>query len=77
MSNYTKSTDFASKDALTSGDPAKVIRGTEIDAELVAIATAITSKAESSNPTFTGTATMASISLSGTLDGGSIDGGTY
>lgn len=36
--SYTKLTDFAVKDSLLSGNPAKVIRGTEIDAEFDAIA---------------------------------------
>jgi hypothetical protein len=44
MSNYTKSTDFASKDTLPSGDSAKIVRGTEIDAEFEAIETAVNSK---------------------------------
>jgi len=55
MSNYTKATNFASKDALSTGNPAKVIKGTEIDAEYTAIASAISSKADSNSPTFTGT----------------------
>ena len=33
MSNYTKSTNFAVKDGLVTGNPAKIIKGTEIDAE--------------------------------------------
>lgn len=55
MSNYTKSTDFASKDALLSGNPAKVIKGTEIDTEFNSIATAVSTKADLSSPTFIGT----------------------
>jgi len=55
MSNYTKATNFASKDSLSTGNPAKVIKGTEIDAEYTAIASAISSKADSNSPTFTGT----------------------
>jgi hypothetical protein len=54
MANYTKATDFAAKDALTTGDPAKIVKGNEIDAEFNAIATAINSKANTSSPTFTG-----------------------
>ena len=49
MSNYTKSTDFASKDTLPSGDSAKIVRGTEIDAEFEAIETAVNSKYDSSS----------------------------
>ena len=55
MSNYTKATNFAGKDALSSGDPQKIIKGSEIDAEYNAIASAITSKADLNGPTFTGT----------------------
>ena len=55
MSNYTKATNFASKDSLSTGNPAKVIKGTEIDAEYTAIASAISSKSDSNSPTFTGT----------------------
>lgn len=55
MSNYTKATDFASKDALLSGNPAKVIKGTEIDTEFNNIATAVSTKADLASPTFTGT----------------------
>lgn len=55
MANYTKATDFAAKDALTTGDPAKIVKGTEIDSEFNAIATAINSKANTNSPTLTGT----------------------
>jgi hypothetical protein len=55
MANYTKATDFAAKDALTTGDPAKIVKGTEIDDEFNAIATAINSKANTNSPTLTGT----------------------
>lgn len=55
MANYTKATDFAAKDALTTGDSAKIVKGTEIDDEFNAIATAINSKANTNSPTLTGT----------------------
>lgn len=54
MSNYVKTTDFAAKDALASGNAAKIVKGTEIDAELTAIGTAIATKADLASPTFTG-----------------------
>lgn len=38
---YTKTTDFASKDSLLTGDPAKVVKGSEIDAEFDNIEAAI------------------------------------
>ena len=77
MSNYTKLTNFAAKDALVSGNPAKVIKGSEVGAEFDAIAIATNSKANSASPTFTGTATFDSITATGTLTLSTIDGGTY
>lgn len=47
MSNYTPSTDFASKDSLLSGDPDKIVKGTEFAAEFSAIQTAIATKYDS------------------------------
>ncbi len=55
MSNYTKATNFAAKDSLPSGNSGKIIKGTEIDTEYNAIASAISSKADTDSPTFTGT----------------------
>lgn len=55
MSNYVKATNFAVKDGLSTGNPAKIIKGTEIDTEYNAIASAISSKADLNSPTFTGT----------------------
>jgi hypothetical protein len=55
MSNYIKATNFTAKDALPTGDSGKIVKGTEIDVELSAIAAAIASKSDSNSPTFTGT----------------------
>jgi len=77
MSNYTPTTDFASKDALPSGDPAKIIRGADFSAEFNNIATAVASKANTASPTFTGTVTIPALTFTGTLSTGTIDGGTY
>ena len=66
MSDYTKSTNFAAKDALASGNAAKVVKGTEIDTEFNNIATAIATKADTTavdlkadiaSPAFTGNPT--------------------
>jgi hypothetical protein len=62
MSNYTKTTDFAAKDSLPTGDSAKIIRGSEFETEFDAISTAIATKADTAGPTFTGTLTFATIS---------------
>jgi len=55
MSNYTKATNFAAKDALPVGDASKKVKGVEIDNEFNAIANAISTKADSNSPTLTGT----------------------
>ena len=49
MSNYTKTVNFAAKDALTTGDANKVVKGTEIDTEFNNIATAVATKLDSSS----------------------------
>lgn len=55
MTNYVKTTNFTSKDALSTGNPLKIIKGTEFDVEFNAIATASATKANIVSPTFTGT----------------------
>ena len=62
MSNYTKSTNFATKDNLSPGDPLKIVRGTEIDTEFNNIATAIATKTDNASVAITG----------GTIDGTTI-----
>ena len=57
MSDYTKATDFASKDSLPSGNAGKIVKGTEIDDEFNAIAVAIATKADENNAVLTGTPT--------------------
>ena len=57
MSNYTKLTDFAAKDALATGNANKIVKGTEINDEFQAIETAIATKANAANATLTGTPT--------------------
>lgn len=90
MSDYTKTTNFTAKDSLSSGNPSKIVKGADFDTEFNAISTAIATKANTASPTFTGTATIATLSVTGTstlggnvtLTGnmsgdGIIDGGTY
>ena len=77
MSNYTKTTNFATKDSLPSGNAAKIVRGTEIDTEYNNIATAVATKANSASPTFTGTVTAATVNVTGTLTADTITGGAY
>jgi hypothetical protein len=77
MSNYTKTTNFAAKDSLPSGNANKIVRGTEIDTEYTNIATAVNSKADTAAPTFTGTVTAATVNVTGTLTADTITGGSY
>lgn len=67
MSNYTPATDFAAKDALSTGNPSKLAKGTEVAAEFTAIQVAVNSKADAASPEFSGT-------FAGTY---TIDCGTY
>jgi hypothetical protein len=66
MSNYTQTTNFATKDALASGNPLKIVKGTEINTEFANIATAVATKSDTASPTFTGTVTIPTLSVSGT-----------
>jgi len=77
MSNYTKTVNFAAKDALTTGDANKVVKGTEIDTEFNNIATAVATKFDTSSTVAvanggTGSASgvAASIVLAGTFSTG-------
>jgi hypothetical protein len=57
MSNYTKATNFTAKDGLPTGNSGKIVKGAEIDTELTAVASAISSKADLNSPALTGTPT--------------------
>jgi len=70
LSNYTKSTNFATKDNLSPGDPLKIVRGTEIDTEFNNISTAISTKTDNSAAAITGG------SITGITDLAIADGGT-
>jgi hypothetical protein len=67
MTNYVKSTNFATKDNLASGDPLKIVKGTEINTEYDNIAIAVATKADVASPTFTGTTTIATLALTNDL----------
>jgi hypothetical protein len=93
MSQYTKSTNFATKDNLTPGDPLKIVRGTEIDTEFNNIATAIATKTDNASAALTGgtindttigattasTGAFTTLAASGnlTLSGGTANGVAY
>lgn len=67
MTDYVKATDFAIKDSLVSGDPDKLLRGSEIDTEFTSIETAIATKADI---TYVDSSTA-------TIDNKTISGGTF
>lgn len=54
MTNYTKSTNFATKDSLPVGNALKIVKGTEIDTEFNNIASAVATKADVASPTLLG-----------------------
>jgi hypothetical protein len=58
MTDYTKATNFASKDSLSSGNALKIVKGTEIDTEFNNIQTSIATKADLTSPSFTGTPSL-------------------
>jgi hypothetical protein len=57
MTDYVKSTNFASKDALASGNPLKIVKGLEIDIEFNNIAAAVATKSNGVDTALTGTPT--------------------
>lgn len=70
MANYIKITDYAAKDALLTGNPAKLIKGTEIGADFDGVATAVATKADkganSDITSLSGLTTALSIAQGGT-----------
>ena len=63
MSNYVKAVNFATKDGLLTGDPLKIVSGTEINDEYNAIQVAVNSKANSNSPVLTGNPTTPTATL--------------
>ena len=69
MSNYTKTTNFATKDNLSPGNPLKIVKGAEIDTEYNNIATAVATKTDNSAAAITG-GTIVGITDLAVADGG-------
>lgn len=65
MADYNKTTNFTAKDALSTGNPAKVIKGSEHDTEYDNISTAIASKPDQVVPATTNN--LAMLNASGDL----------
>jgi hypothetical protein len=68
MANYSQTTFFGPKDALTPGDPLKIIRGVDVDAELSAISTAVATKIDTAGAGLARTGTTLALSLLGIAD---------
>ena len=68
MSDYTKTTNFAAKDSLPSGNSGKIVKGSEIDTEFTNIQTAVATKLNSNNGALTGTTTASALTVSGNID---------
>jgi hypothetical protein len=69
MSNYTKTTNFATKDNLSPGNPLKIVKGAEIDTEYNNIATAVATKTDNASAAITG-GTITGITDLAVADGG-------
>ena len=63
MSGYTQTTYFGPKDSLLAGDPDKVIQGTQVDAEFLAIATAIDTKVDTGGTAIAVSSTTANLDM--------------
>ena len=68
MSDYTKTTNFAAKDSLPSGNSGKIVKGSEIDTEFTNIQTAVATKLDINNSALTGTTTAQTLDISGNVD---------
>ena len=72
--SYVKTTDFAAKDNLPSGNPNKIARGTEVDVEFDNIQAAFTSVLV--NTILTGTTSIANLNVTN-VSNLTISQGTY
>ena len=79
MANYTVTTNFGDKDALATGNSAKIVKGSEFTTEFNNIATHSAEKSNTASPTFTGTvviptATIATANIAaGAINATSLD----
>lgn len=73
MSNYSPTTIFADKDLLPTNNPAKIIKGSEFGAEFTAISTMSGTKADLASPTFTGTVTIPTATITTANVSGNVD----
>lgn len=70
MSNYTPIVLYGPKDSLSHGDPNKLIKGVQLDAEFSSIASAISSKLDTSSfTTSSGTFVVTATGFTGSVTG--------
>lgn len=69
---YTPITDFSAKDDMVSTNPGKILSGVPFDTEFSAISAAFQLAAPSLNPSFTGTASFADVTVAGTTTVGAL-----
>ncbi len=67
MSDYTKTTNFAAKDSLPSGNSGKIVKGSEIDTEFNNIQTAVATKLNINNSALTGSTSVQTLAVTGVL----------
>jgi hypothetical protein len=75
LTDYTKATNFTSKDSLSTGNPLKIVKGTEIDTEFNNIQTAIATKTDNATAAITG-GSITGVTISSITDLAVTDGGT-
>ena len=68
MSDYTKTTNFAAKDSLPSGNSGKIVKGSEIDTEFNNIQTAVATKLNINDSALTGSTSVQTLTVSTLLD---------
>ncbi len=68
MSDYTKTTNFAAKDSLPSGNSGKIVKGSEIDTEFTNIQTAVATKLNINDSALTGSTSVQTLTVSTLLD---------
>jgi hypothetical protein len=75
LTDYTKATNFTSKDSLSTGNPLKIVKGTEIDTEFNNIQTAVATKTDNATAAITG-GSITGVTISSITDLAVTDGGT-
>lgn len=73
MADYVQTTFFGPKDSLSPGDPLKIIKGTEFDAEFDAVSDAIETKVDTAGAGIGISAKTVSVDIDGTTVAAAVD----